>query len=133
MMDAGMLKVCELTNTAANGAMPVEELSEIASTYYEDRVVGYGRYFAAKGVNEQVDLTVRSWRLPEARAGLYAVLSDGENDGQYRIVQVQHLLNEDGLKVTDLSLARLEANYELADETAEDQSGTGDGSDNGGG
>lgn len=133
MMDAGTLKVCELTNTAANGAMPVEELSEIASAYYEDRVVGYGRYFAAKGVNEQVDLTVRSWRLPEARAGLYAVLSDGENDGQYRIVQVQHLLNEDGLKVTDLSLARLEANYELADETAEDQPGTGDGSDNGGG
>ena len=51
MMDAGTLKVCKLKNTAANGAMPVEELSEIASTYYEDRVVGYGRYFAAKGVN----------------------------------------------------------------------------------
>lgn len=133
MMDAGTLTVCELTNVADNGAMPVEKLSEVASTYYEDRVVGYGRYFAAKGVNEQVDLTVRSWRLPEARAGMYAVLTDGENDGQYRIVQVQHLLNEDGLKVTDLSLARLEAFYELADEAAEDQPGTGDGSDNDGG
>jgi len=116
MMDAGTLKVCALTNTADNGAMPVEVLTPVASSYYEDRVVGYGRYFAARGVNEQVDLTVRSWRLPEARAGMYAVLSDGENDGQYRIIQVQHLLNDDGLKVTDLSLSRLEDNYELANE-----------------
>jgi len=131
MMDAGTLTVCSLTNVADNGAMPVEILTPVASSYYEDRVVGYGRYFAAKGVNEQVDLTVRSWRLPEARAGMYAVLSDGENDGQYRIVQVQHLLNEDGLKVTDLSLARLEAYYELADEAPENQTGTGNGSDNG--
>ena len=131
MMDAGTLKVCSLTNVADNGAMPVEILTPVASSYYEDRVVGYGRYFAAKGVNEQVDLTVRSWRLQEARAGMYAVLSYGENDGQYRIVQVQHLLNEDGLKVTDLSLARLEAYYELADEAPENQPGTGNGSDNG--
>ena len=131
MMDAGTLTVCSLTNGADNGAMPVEILTPVASSYYEDRVVGYGRYFAAKGVNEQVDLTVRSWRLPEARAGMYAVLSYGENDGQYRIVQVQHLLNEDGLKVTDLSLARLEAYYELADEAPENQPGTGNGSDNG--
>ncbi len=113
MMDAGVLSVCSLTNTAQAGAMPVERLTPVATAYFEERTVGYNRYFTAMGANEQVDLMVRSWRLPEARAGMYAVLSSSENDGQYRIIQVQHLLDDDGLKVTDLSLRRLETNYTL--------------------
>ena len=32
---------------------------------------------------------------------------------QYRIDNVQHLLDEDGLKVTDLTLYRMEQNYDL--------------------
>lgn len=113
MMDAGVLSVCSLTNTAQAGDMPKEELTAVATAYFEERTVGYNRYFTAIGVNERVDMMIRTWRMPEARAGMYAVLSSSENDGQYRIAQVQHLLDDDGLKVTDLSLTRLETFYEL--------------------
>lgn len=122
-MDAGVLTLCELVNTADAGRMPVQKLNAVACGYYEDRLVGYNRYFAAAGVNEQVDLMTRVWRMPCARAGMYAVLSCGENDGQYRIVQVQHLLNDDGLKITDLTLQRLDEKYELAEYEPEEGAG----------
>jgi len=122
MRDAGVVTVCQLTNTAQAGAMPVEELTAVATAYFEERTVGYNRYFTALGVNERVDMMIRVVRMPEARAGMYAVLSQSENDGQYRIAQVQNLLDDDGLKVTDLSLTRLDTFYNL--EEAEDDEPT---------
>ena len=116
MKDAGVVTVCQLTNTAQAGEMPKEELTAVATAFFEERTVGYNRYFAARGANERVDLMIRVVRMPEARAGMYAVLSSSENDGQYRIAQVQNLLDDDGLKATDLSLTRLETFYELEEE-----------------
>ena len=43
----------------------------------------------------------------------YAVLEDGN---QYRIDFIQHMDNEDGLPVTDLTLVRLEENYDVAEQ-----------------
>ena len=43
---------------------------------------------------------------------MYAVTEDKK---QYRIDNVQHLLDEDGLKITDLTLRRLDKLYDVAD------------------
>lgn len=117
MMDAGTVTLCELINTAEPGAMPVQVLSVVDAMYYEDRIVGYGRFYAAQGVNQRVDLVIRTWRWNAARIGLYAVLSDSANDGQYRVTNVQNLLDDDDLQVTDITLERLESNYDLANQT----------------
>lgn len=116
MFDAGVVTICGLKNTAAKGAMPKEELSAVAASMFEERAVGYGRYYAAQGVNERIDMVIRIWRCTECRIGMYAVLSQSENDGQYRIGNVQHLTDKQELKVTDLTLTRLEKNYDLAAE-----------------
>lgn len=116
LLDAGVCEICSLTNVQAPGRMPVEKLVKVAESYFGERTVGYGRFYAAQGVNERVDLLIRVLRMPEARVGMYAVLSQSENDGQFRIEFVQHVLNEDGLKATDLTLTRLEQNYDLAAE-----------------
>lgn len=113
MRDAGMVQVCNLTNTAGAGLMPHEVLAPVFSDYFEERVVGYGRYYQAKGVNEQVDLLIRCGRTTAARVGMYAVLTYSENDGQYRITQVQQVLDGDGLKCTDLSLQRMDELYDV--------------------
>lgn len=105
--------VCTLQNTAEPGAMPVDRLSPVFADYFGERTVGYNRYYAAKGVNEQVDLLIRIGRTTAARIGMYAVLSMSENDGQYRITNVQQLLGEDGLKCTDLTLSRMDELYEV--------------------
>lgn len=119
MKDAGILTLCRLENVAEPGGMPRERLVEGNRHFYEERMVGYGRQYAAMGANEQVDVLARIWRDSSARIGMYAVLSDyegqehGEGD-QYRVDNVQHRLDEDGLKVTDLTLSRLDSLYDVA-------------------
>lgn len=124
MKDAGIVTLCRLTNTAATGDMPKDVLvplkdenGEPLTWQFEERVIGYGRQYEAKGVMERVDMLIRIWRAP-ARIGMYAVLTeyDGqENEAgdQYRIDNVQNLNDVNGLKVTDLTLYRMDELYEI--------------------
>ena len=111
LLDSGILELYKLVNTASNGNMPNEQLVYVDSAYYGERTVGYNRQYAAKAVNESVDKLIRIWRNESISAGMYVLLEDGN---QYQIDMVQHLLDDDGLKVTDLTLNRLEKNYELS-------------------
>ena len=75
-LDGGVLTICELVDTAAGGAMPALRLMPRSRHYYGERTVGYGRQYAAKGVNEQVDMLVRIWRDRNIRIGMYAIVGD---------------------------------------------------------
>lgn len=124
MMDAGICRIYALENTAEPGDMPKEKLVAQADSAghallyrFEERTIGYGRQYEAKGVDERVDMLIRVWRCP-ARIGMYAVLTDYEGqinpDGdQYRIDHVANLLGEGGLKITELTLYRLEQLYDV--------------------
>lgn len=102
-----------LENTAEKGLKPKEQLRKICDAYYGERVIGYNRQYAALGADQIIDKLVRIWRNDQIRANNYAKLEDGF---QYRIDFIQHPKDEDGLEVTDLTLVRLEANYDVADE-----------------
>lgn len=112
MFDDGLLQLCSLDETAERGAMPAPHLRPLCEVYYAQRAIGYNRFYAAMGANQQIDLIVRTWHLPEARIGMYAVLED---KNQYRIDNVQHLLDDAGLRVTDLTLSRLEDLYDVTE------------------
>lgn len=109
--DAGILTIFRLEDKASGGSMPKEMLVEASQYYYGERTIGFSRQYAAKGVDQQVDLLAEIWQDREIRAGMYAITDDGT---QYRIDQVQHKENEDGLLVTWLTLSRLEALYDIA-------------------
>lgn len=118
MMDAGTVTICNLLNTAEAGDQPKMQLVRRTVLYYEDRVVGYNRQYAAMGAGERVDMLIRVWRDASIRIGMYALLEDYEGQGneagdQYRISNVQHVTDDDGLKVTDLTLYRLDKLYEV--------------------
>ncbi len=118
MMDAGYVTICTLENVEDPGDMPKEALVPGDIYQFEERTVGYNRQYAAKSVNEQVDMLIRIWRAP-VRIGMYAVLTDYEGQenefgDQYQIQNVQQLLDDDGLKVTDLTLTRVDQLYEVA-------------------
>lgn len=122
MKDAGKISICDLVNTAEPGAMPKEKLQILRAHLFEERVVGYGRQYAAKGVSERVDMQIRTWRDAQVHIGQYALLTDyegqvNENGDQYRIDNVQQTLDDDGLKVTDYSLYRMDNLYEVINET----------------
>lgn len=101
----------DLMNTSPKGLMPVFQLVQIAEEYYGERVVGVTRQYAAAGADKRIDKLVRIWRNDEALPNRYAVLEDGN---QYRIDFAQELLDEDGLEVTDLTLVKLEENYDIS-------------------
>lgn len=110
MIFEGTLRICRLVNISEAGAMPTEKLEVVAYHYYGDRVIGYNRQYAAQGVQQQVDRLVRIWRDDTVTPKMYAVLDDGN---QYRIDMVQHMTDNDGLKVTDLTLFRLDDNFDV--------------------
>ena len=111
--DTGVVTLCELEDTnEVAGGMPAMLLIPVERQFYGERTVGYGRQYAAFGANQQVDLLIRTWRTDAAEIGMYAVTEDKK---QYRIDNVQHLIDEDGLKITDLTLRRLDKLYDVAD------------------
>lgn len=121
MKDAGRITLCRLVNRneGINGRMPEYILAPINQDQYdfEERVIGMSRQYAAKGASEQIDLIARIWREPAARIKMHAVVTDSEGyDGQYRVTNVQNMLDEDGLKVTDLTLERMDKFYEIVTE-----------------
>ena len=65
-------------------------------------------------------MLIRVWRV-NAKVGMYAVLADYEGQeneagDQYQIDAVQQTLNANGLKVTDLTLRRVDRLYEVLTE-----------------
>lgn len=110
MIFDGTLTVCELVNNGERGLMPHYVLRGKAVHYYGNKVIGYGRQYAAMGVDQRIDRLVRIWRDNDVNVHDYVLLDDGH---QYRIDMVQHLQDDDGLNVTDLTLYRWEDNYEI--------------------
>lgn len=124
MKDAGIVTICRLKNIALDGDMPrdvlvplKDENENVLTWQFEERVIGYRRQYEAKGVEERVDMLIRIWRSP-VRIGMYAVLTDYEGQenpygDQYRIDNVTNALDENGLKITDLTLYRMDDLYEV--------------------
>ncbi len=107
--DDGLVGIYKLEDIATPGDMPAKRLVKYTDCFFGERVVGYGRQYAAKGVNEQIDMLIRVWQDRKIRTGMIAIIEKE----QFRIDNVQHMLDEDGLKVSDLTLARLEDFYDI--------------------
>lgn len=121
MKDAGKVRLCRLEdrNEARSGKMPDYVLRPVDGTVheFEERAIGVSRQYQAKGASEQVDLIARIWREPKARINMHAVVTDSDGyDGQYIVRMAQNLLDDDGLKVTDLTLERMDQFYDVAAE-----------------
>jgi hypothetical protein len=113
MMDSGTCRIYTVTDAAENGEMPAPTLHEYGDYEwsFEDRMISYSRQYAAMGVDQQIDRIIRIWRTP-VRIGDVVVI-EGE---QYRIDNVQPTLDDDSLQVVDLTLRRLEENYDIAEQ-----------------
>ena len=113
MMDSGTCRIYTVTDAAENGEMPNPTLHEYGDYEwsFEDRMISYSRQYAAMGVDQQIDRIIRIWWTP-VRIGDVVVIGNE----QYRIDNVQPTLDDDSLKVVDLTLRRLEENYDIAEQ-----------------
>lgn len=113
LKDDGVLYLCTLKDTSAPGEMAKEVLTKVARYWFEERIVSFRRQYAAKGVNEQIDMIVRIHYDRKAHIGMYAVLGNGD---QYRIDGVTSITDDfTRQKDTELTLSRLEKHYDLTE------------------
>ena len=112
ILDNGVLFVCTLENTVEEfGRMPVQKLKKIGRYWFQERTVGLNRQYLARGVNERVDLYVYIHHNRKVRAGMYAMLGNGE---QFRINSVHHVIEENtNLMYTTMEMQRLDTNYDV--------------------
>lgn len=108
--DDGVVLICDLKNVAIPPAMPVQRLAAKSQHFYAERTVGYNRQYAAMGVNEYVDMLIRVWMDRSIHVGQYAVLEDGR---QYRIANIAQIVDEDGLRATEITLRRMDDLYDV--------------------
>ena len=109
MLDSGTLTVWRGTNASPAGSMPVLKYAQIWGSYYADRTIGIQRYYTAMQHDNRVDAMVRVQRTYELKpADDRIILSpySHEDGNAYRIIQLQQVLDDDGLPVTDLTLER---------------------------
>lgn len=113
LLDSGVAYIWRGRNTAPAGEMPVIEYDTLrAKSYYGEKTVGITRFWTAQAHDGRADLLIEVQRHSSIstadRCELRPVL-DPEAAGMYKIIQVQHLMDEDGQPVTDLTLERIVA------------------------
>lgn len=113
LLDSGIATIWRLETTSQPGEMPKGTYSqEYYKSYYGEKTVGFARYWAAKAHDMQASLMIeiqRNGGINTADRCELASYMDTGVSGFYKILQVQHLNNEDGLPVTDLTLERIDA------------------------
>lgn len=103
----GIVTVYSLTKDSAPDKRRLVKKSE---HWYGERTVGVTRMYAAKQANCKVDMLLEIWEDRAIKPDQYAIPEDGE---QYRITDVQHTVDEAGLRISLLTLERMGQNYEL--------------------
>lgn len=103
-----LLWIC--TPPAGFGAPFQGKLVKRRKHFYGELTVYHRRYWEAVQAGTRVDCMVQVPYGQAIRATEYALLADGH---MYRVEEAQQTTDEWGLPVTNLSLRRLEGNYDL--------------------
>ena len=111
-LDSGIATIWRAELTSSPGEMPRESFTqEYFKSYYGDKTVGFARYWTAKAHDSQATFLVEIQRnagITTADRCQLAPYLDLEVAGYYKILQVQHLEDDNGLPVTDLTLERID-------------------------
>ena len=108
--DDGVVVICNISNAAAPGEMPVKKLSAVQELSFAEETVGITRYYEAIKTDQIIEMVIAVPREIEISINQMAVLETGE---QYEIRMVQAATDENGLKILRLSLERNGEDYEV--------------------
>lgn len=108
--DDGILTIYAAKNEAYTGLMPKIVLYEKERFYFSFDTLGISRYYTALQARQQIEAVVNVPGWPDICATDICALEDGR---QYRIVMRQPTMDDQGLRITKLSLERLGDKYEI--------------------
>ena len=112
--DDGIIRLYQIVYDTQEGGKPNRKLNLYDSFYFGYETLGINRYYTALKANEQIEAVVhiQGW-LPLNVSEMIAVM---ENDVQYRIPLAQPTLDEFNLRITRLSLERIDQEYDIIDD-----------------
>lgn len=108
--DDGILTICTTKDVSKPGMKPEIRLAEKERFYFGYDTLGINRYYTALQANQQIEAVVNIPGWSEISPLDICVM---ENDRQYKIAMIQPMLDEDGLRITKLSLERTNENYDF--------------------
>lgn len=102
--DDGILGLYDAVNVAEPGCMPVYEDRKRDDFYFHFETVGYQRYYTAMKADRRIEhvVDIPEWIMIEPESTVVL-----EDDKRYRIQFAQHTYDDDGLKMTRLTLERV--------------------------
>lgn len=106
--DDGIIQVYGVKNISSPGNKPKDGLYYKSSHYISYDKVGITRFYAAKAVSNQIDDVVNIQQDRSIISGDVAIMEDGT---QFMIVQAQQGVDENGLRISILSLERIGDTY----------------------
>lgn len=113
--NAGLVKIYSVENVAAPGYKPVEKLVYKLTLRYDEQRLGIQRYYSGQQNQSQIERVIRAPRVGGVSNQDVAITEDGH---KYRIDLVQAVMDIYPPSM-DLTLARLDQDYELDDEIEE--------------
>lgn len=108
--DDGILMIYRTENIAKPGEKPKKGLKQKEPYYFGYGELGYNRIYRAKQAKEQVEAVVNVPGWGDIRAMDVCVIENGE---QFRILTRQPTTDENGIRITKLSLERLDERYDV--------------------
>lgn len=108
--DDGIVNIYSVVDEAENGLKPKAVLKNKAAYYFAYETVGVTRYYEAQRADSQIDETIRIYQDRTIFADDIAVI----DDIQFRISQIQHKEDEDGIRISLLSLERINEHYDYS-------------------
>ena len=111
--DDGILTICSAKNDAKPGMMPKPMLVIKERFYYGFDTLGFNRYYTALRAQQQIEAVINIPGWPDVSTLDVCALENGD---QFRIVMRQPMLDEDGLRITKLSLERMGEQYVIKTE-----------------
>lgn len=113
----GIVGVYKITETIVPGKKPVEELTLSERFFFGYDTLGINRYYTALQANQEISavINIPGWNPIQANKNI-AIIADengfiDSDSPQYRIVMVQPMTDEYGLRITKLSLERIGDKY----------------------
>ena len=106
--DDGIVRICNVVNMSESGDVPVKGIDIGDPFCFHEETVGITRYYEAIRANQLIERVISIYRAMIS-INKIAVFEDGS---QYIIRSVQHTTDEDGIKITKLSLERNGEHYE---------------------
>lgn len=108
--DDGLVVIYDVANKTEPGAIPQKVLKESKRFFYSIETAGIKRIYEAVRANQQIDLLIAVYRDEQLSTNQIA---ETENGDQFIIRTIQHMNDENNIKITKLGLERQGEKYEI--------------------